>query len=100
MRTVVQNNPEITLERHCQSFTLIDPYTCPLERLCLDLSLRRVLALPILGPAALWHALFPWPSPHGRGRRESWQEKRISPFRPLLVQAPAVAFGSLTLSWV
>jgi hypothetical protein len=35
MSAAAQNNPEVTLGRHCQSLTLIDPYTCPHEKLCL-----------------------------------------------------------------
>jgi hypothetical protein len=43
MSAAAQNNPEITLGRHCQSFTLIDPYAYPLEQLCLS-SLHKITA--------------------------------------------------------
>jgi hypothetical protein len=43
MSAAAQNNPEVTQGRHCQSFTLIDPYAYSLEQPCLS-SLHKITA--------------------------------------------------------
>jgi hypothetical protein len=53
MSAAAQNNPEVTLGRHCQSFTLIDPFAYPLEQPCLS-SLHKIAAGGQTGVVALW----------------------------------------------